>query len=42
MYSEEDLRKAFREGQDNMWYSEGFGLCTHISEEKWLEQFKNK
>jgi len=42
MYSEEDLRKAFRQGQDNMDYSETYGWSSKLTEEEWFEQFKKK
>jgi len=42
MYSEEDLREAFRQGQDNMDYSEIYGWNTKLTEQKWFEQFKKK
>jgi hypothetical protein len=40
MYGEEDLREAFRQGQDNVDYSEFFGLDFKITEQEWFEQFK--
>jgi hypothetical protein len=42
MYSEEDLRKAFRQGQDNMDYSEMFGWDSKLTEQQWFEQYKKK
>ena len=42
MYSEEDLRQAFRDGQENMNYSETYGLDSKLTEQKWFEQFKKK
>jgi hypothetical protein len=40
MYSEEDIREAFRQGEDNVVYSKKYGLDYRLSESKWLEQFK--
>lgn len=42
MYSEEDLRQAFRDGQSNMHYSDNFGLDSSLTEQQWFEQFKKK
>ena len=42
MYSEEDLREAFRQGQDNMDYSDIYGLDSKLTEQEWFEQFKTK
>lgn len=42
MCSEEDLRQAFRDGQENMNYSETYGLDSKLTEQKWFEQFKKK
>jgi hypothetical protein len=42
MYSEEDLREAFRQGQDNMDYSDIFGLDSKLTEQEWFNQFKKK
>jgi hypothetical protein len=42
MYSEEDLREAFRQGQDNMDYSDIYGLDSKLTEQEWFEQFKKK
>jgi hypothetical protein len=41
-YSEEDLREAFRQGQDNMDYSEIYGWDSKLTEQEWFEKFKNK
>ena len=41
-YSEEDLREAFRQGQDNMDYSEIYGWDSKLTEQEWFEQFKKK
>jgi hypothetical protein len=42
MYSEEDLREAFRQGQDNMDYSDTYGWDSKLTEQGWFEQFKKK
>ena len=42
MYSEEDLRQAFRDGQENINYSETYGLDSKLTEHEWFEQFKKK
>ena len=42
MYSEEDLREAFRQGMENMDYSEMYGLDSKLTEQEWFEQFKKK
>jgi hypothetical protein len=42
MYSEEDLREAFRQGQQNMSYCEVSGLDSGLTEKEWFEQFKKK
>jgi len=39
MYSEEEVREAFRQGQDNMDYSEMYGWSSKLTEQEWLEQF---
>jgi hypothetical protein len=39
MYSEEDLREAFRQGQDNMDYSDTYGWDSKLTEQDWFEQF---
>jgi hypothetical protein len=41
-YSEEDLREAFRQGQDNMDYSDIYGLDSKLTESEWFKQFKKK
>ena len=41
-YSEEDLREAFRNGQENMDYSEMYGLDSDLTEQQWFEEFKKK
>jgi hypothetical protein len=40
-YSEEDVREAFRQGMDNMDYSEMYGWSSKLTEQEWFEQFKN-
>jgi hypothetical protein len=42
MYSEEDLREAFRQGQDNVEYSEMYGFDSKLTEQDWFSQFKKK
>jgi hypothetical protein len=42
MYSEEDLREAFRQGMENMDYSEMYGFDSKLTEQEWFEQFKKK
>jgi hypothetical protein len=42
MYSEEDVKEAFRQRQDNMDYSEMFGWYSKLTEQQWFEQFKKK
>lgn len=42
MYSEEDLKEAFRQGQDNMDYSDTYGWSCKLTEKEWFEQFKNR
>jgi hypothetical protein len=42
MYSEEDLREAFRQGMENMDYSEMYGFDSKLPEQEWFEQFKKK
>lgn len=41
-YSEGDLREAFRNGQENMNYSEMHGLDSDLTEQQWFEQFKKE
>ena len=41
-YSEEDLREAFRQGEQNISYSETYGLDSELTEQQWFEQFKKK
>ena len=40
LYSEEDLREAFRQGEQNISYSETYGLDSNLTEQQWFEQFK--
>ena len=42
MYSEEDLRQAFRDGQENINYSETYGLDSKLTEQEWFEKLKKK
>jgi hypothetical protein len=42
MYSEEDMREAFRQGQDNMDYSDTYGWDSKLTEQEWFKQFKKK
>ena len=42
MYSEEDLREAFRQGGENMDYSDTYGWTSKLTEQEWFEQFKKK
>ena len=42
MYSEEDLREAFRQGKENMDYSDTYGWTSKLTEQEWFEQFKKK
>lgn len=42
LYSEEDLREAFRQGELNINYSEMYGLDSELTEQQWFEQFKKK
>lgn len=38
-YSEEDLREAFRQGEQNISYSEIYGLDSELTEQQWFEKF---
>jgi hypothetical protein len=40
MYSEEDMKKAFQDGKDNIDYSETYGWSSKLTTEEWFEQFK--
>jgi hypothetical protein len=42
MYSAEDLRQAFLDGELNIEYSEVHGLESRLSQQKWFDQFKKK
>ena len=42
LYSEEDLREAFRQGEQNINYSEIYGLDSKLTEQEWFEKFKKK
>ena len=42
LYSEEDLREAFRQGEQNISYSEIYGLDSKLTEQEWFEQYKKK
>jgi diketogulonate reductase-like aldo/keto reductase len=42
MYSEEDLREAFNNGQDNIDCSEMYGFSSKLTEQEWFEQYKKK
>jgi hypothetical protein len=42
MYSEEEVREAFRQGQDNMDYSEMYGWSSKLTEQEWFENIKKK
>jgi hypothetical protein len=39
MYSEEDLRKAFNQGQENVDYNDTYGWSSKLTEQEWFEQF---
>lgn len=42
MYSENDLRQAFKDGQNNASFSDMHGFTRDLTEEQWFEQFKKK
>ena len=42
LYSEEDLREAFRQGEQNISYSETYGLDSKLTEQQWFEQFQER
>ena len=42
MYSEEDLREAFNQGQENIDYHEIHGFSAKLTINEWYEQFKKK
>ena len=42
LYTEEDLREAFRQGEQNISYSEIYGLDSKLTEQQWFEQFQER
>jgi len=42
MYSEEDMREAFRQGENNVSYNSKYGYTFKLTEKEWFEQFKKK
>lgn len=42
MYSKEDLIQAFKDGENNMKYSEMDGWFRKLTFQKWFQQFKKK
>ena len=42
MYSEDDLREAFRQGENNIGYNSKYGYTFKLTEKEWFEQFKKK
>ena len=42
LYSEEDLREAFRQGEQNISYSETYGLDSKLTEQQLFEQFQER
>jgi hypothetical protein len=42
MYSEEDLRKAFNQGQENVDYNDTYGWSSRLTEQDWFSQFKKQ
>lgn len=42
MYSEEDMKKAFEDGKEDIDYSEVFGFVSKLTTEEWFEKIKNK
>jgi len=42
MYSKEDLTQAFKDGENNMKYSEMDGWFRKLTEQQWFQQFKKK
>ena len=42
LYSEEELREAFRQGEQNINYSEIYGLDSKLTEQEWFEKLKKK
>jgi hypothetical protein len=41
-YSEEDMKQAFEDGQENMDYSEMYGWSSKLTTKNWFEKFKKK
>jgi hypothetical protein len=41
MYSEEDIKRAFKDGEDNKDFSD-IGFYSILTENEWFEQFKKK
>ncbi len=42
MYSDKDVKEAFRNGQESMYYSEMYGMDSELTEQEWFEKFKKK
>jgi hypothetical protein len=42
VYSEEDLREAFRQGENNVGYNSKYSYTFKLTEKEWFEKFKNK
>jgi hypothetical protein len=42
VYSEEDLREAFRQGENNVGRNSKYRYTFKLTEKEWFEQFKNK
>jgi hypothetical protein len=42
LYSEEDVKEAFRQGMDNVDYSDTYGWSSKLTEQEWLKQFKKR
>ncbi len=42
MYSEDDLREAFNQGQENIDYHEIHGFSAKLTINEWFEQFKKE
>jgi hypothetical protein len=42
MYSEEELREAFNQGQENIDYHEIHGFSAKLTINEWFEQFKKE
>jgi hypothetical protein len=40
--NEDDIREAFRQGQENVEYTEMYGLDTKLTEQEWFAKFKKK